>query len=129
MCNKKNIMKKHTILVAEDNQINQFLIKTILETNGFNVVIAENGRIACDELEKDLNSYALILMDLMMPIMNGYEATEEIRGILKSKIPIIAVSADVTSNVKEKCLAIGMNNYISKPYTSENLLKTILSYL
>ena len=122
-------MSKTNILVAEDNEMNQFLIKTILENNNYNVFIAENGLVACEELKSKPNFYYAILMDLMMPKMNGYEASEAIRNEIDKEIPIIAVSADVTSNVREKCTNAGMNAYVSKPYNANELLKVILSYL
>ncbi len=117
---------KIKILVAEDNAINQLLINTILTQEGFEVVVAENGKIAIDFLVD--SDFDIILMDLMMPEMNGYDATEYIRKNLtgrKSTIPIVAVSADVTKDVKEKCKAVGMDEYISKPYDSKHLIETI----
>ncbi len=114
------------ILVAEDNIINQMLMSTILLKEGFEIFMAADGEKAVEELEK--NEYDIVLMDLMMPIMNGFEATEYIRSKMnnvKKSIPIIAVSADVTKGVKEKCLSIGMNDYISKPYASEQLIGKI----
>jgi CheY-like chemotaxis protein len=122
-------MSKINILVAEDNDMNQLLIKTILENNDYDVFIAKNGLLACEELKKNMNFYSIILMDIMMPVMNGYEASQEIRKNIDKEIPIIAVTADVTSNVKEKCSNSGMTDYISKPYNAELLLKMILSYL
>lgn len=122
-------MSKINILVAEDNDMNQLLIKTILENNDYDVFIAKNGLSACEELKKNMNFYSIILMDIMMPLMNGYEASQEIRKNIDKEIPIIAVTADVTSNVKEKCSNSGMTDYISKPYNAELLLKMILSYL
>ncbi len=116
------------ILVAEDNKMNQFLIKILLEKNGFKVFIAENGEVACNELKTSDVEYSLVLMDLMMPIMNGFEATEEIRKNINPTIPIIAVTADVTSNIEEKCLQIGMNDYVSKPYIPDHLIKKIHFY-
>lgn len=113
------------ILVAEDNKMNQLLIKTLLQLKGFKVFIVENGEIACNELKTCDIQYSLVLMDLMMPVMNGFEATEEIRKNINSTIPIIAVTADVTSDVKDKCLNVGMNDYISKPYNSEDLISKI----
>jgi CheY-like chemotaxis protein len=122
-------MNKINILVVEDNSMNQLLIKMILEKYNYNVFIAENGLIACEELKSKLDFYSIILMDIMMPIMNGYEATQEIRKNIDQNIPIIAVTADVTSNVKEKCSEIGINNYISKPYNVDSLIEMIASYL
>ena len=118
--------KKIKILVAEDNAINQLLISTILKQEGFEVVVAKNGKIAIDILVD--SDFDIILMDLMMPEMNGYDATEYIRKKLngsKASIPIVAVSADVTIDVREKCKAVGMNEYISKPYDAKYLIETI----
>ncbi len=118
--------KQIKVLVVEDNAINQLLISTILNLESFEVVVADNGKIAIDIL---INSdFDIILMDLMMPEMNGYDATEYIRKKLtdnKSTIPIIAVSADVSKDVKDKCKAVGMNDYISKPYDAKHLLDLI----
>ena len=118
-------MNKIKILIAEDNQINQLLMKVILENNNYDFVIVENGLLACEELKSKPNYYSVILMDLMMPVMNGYKATEEIRKNINNKIPIIAVTADVTSNIKEKCLNTGMNDYIAKPFESLELINII----
>ena len=118
--------KQIKVLVVEDNAINQLLVSTILNLESFEVVVADNGKIAIDIL---INSdFDIILMDLMMPEMNGYDATEYIRKKLtdnKSTIPIIAVSADVSKDVKDKCKAVGMNDYISKPYDAKHLLDLI----
>lgn len=125
--NDIEILEIIKVLVAEDNSINQLLIKTILQKEGFTVDIADDGQKAVEAVEK--NNYNIILMDLMMPNMNGYEAGEHIRtkieGI-KSTIPIIAVSADVTKDVREKCLAVGMNDYVSKPYDAKQLIRKIM---
>jgi CheY-like chemotaxis protein len=115
--------QKVHILVAEDNQINQLLMKTVLDMEGFTYCIVENGLIATEKFQEE--KFDIILMDLMMPVMNGYEATSVIRNIIGSNIPIIAVSADVTADVKEKCLAVGMNDYISKPFKAEELIEKI----
>jgi CheY-like chemotaxis protein len=118
------------ILIAEDNVINQMLISTILAQEGYKTFIAENGVEAVEELAK--NEYDLILMDLMMPEMNGYEATEFVRKNMqepKKSIPIIAVTADVTTDVKAKCLTTGMNDYISKPYTQKELIALIQKHI
>lgn len=119
--------KKLKILLAEDNLINQFLAKTILAKLNHDVVTVENGAMALEEVQK--NKYDLILMDLMMPEMDGYEATQKIRNlsdIKLSKIPIIAFTADVTNSVISKCTEVGMNGYLSKPIDS-NLLNTTIN--
>lgn len=126
MVNYKSI----SILVAEDNAINQLLIKTILQKEGFEVEITDNGKLAIEALEKA--DFQIVLMDLMMPEMNGYETTFAIRTLkdpTKSKIPIIAVSADVTKDVQEKCFEAGMNDYISKPYEVFQLIEKIKEYV
>jgi PAS domain S-box-containing protein len=119
--------KKGSILVVEDVSLNQLLMKTLLEEFGYEMNIAGNGKIAIEKL-KDKN-YDLILMDLQMPEMNGFEATEYIRNTMKLDIPIIALTADVTTVDLEKCKKIGMNDYISKPIDDKLLYKKIGKYL
>jgi CheY-like chemotaxis protein len=109
------------VLVVEDVALNQLLMKTILDDFGFERDIAINGKMAIEKLEK--NTYDIILMDLQMPEMNGFEATHYIRNTMKSKIPIIALTADVTTVDVEKCKAAGMNDYVAKPI-DENILYT-----
>jgi PAS domain S-box-containing protein len=119
--------KKGRILVVEDVALNQLLMKTLLEEFGYEMEIAGNGKIALDKL-KDA-SYDLILMDLQMPEMNGFTATEQIRNTLKLKTPIIALTADVTTVDLEKCKAVGMDDYISKPIDDKLLYKKINKFL
>jgi CheY-like chemotaxis protein len=83
------------ILVVEDITLNQMLMKTILDDFGFDCEIAENGKIAVEKLKR--KEFDVVLMDLQMPVMNGFEATEYIRNTMKSSIPIIALTADVTT--------------------------------
>ena len=101
------------VLVAEDVPLNQFLIKTILDDFGFIVEIANNGKLAIEKMKN--NGYDVILMDLQMPEMNGFEATHYIRNTLKSSIPIMALTADVTTADVKKCKQAGMDDYIAKP--------------
>jgi two-component system, chemotaxis family, CheB/CheR fusion protein len=112
-------IKTMWVLVAEDIVLNQLLIKIILGDFGFEYDVAGNGKIAIEKLQT--NSYDIILMDLHMPVMNGFEATEYIRKTMKSQIPIIALTADVTTADISKCKESGMDDYISKPI-NENLL-------
>lgn len=112
-------IKNLRVLVAEDVILNQLLIKIILSDFGFEFDIVDNGKIAIEKLQT--NTYDIILMDLQMPEMNGFETTAYIRKTLKSKIPIIALTADVTTADVSKCKEFGMDNYISKPI-NENLL-------
>ncbi|WP_395045878.1 response regulator, partial [Flavobacterium sp.] len=124
---KNNTITKAKVLVAEDMSLNQLLIKILLEDFGFECDIAENGKIAIQKLQN--NSYDIVLMDIQMPEMNGFEATEFIRNEMKSKIPIIALTADVTTVDIKKSLDVGMNDYISKPIDEKLLLKKINNQL
>ncbi|WP_016988529.1 CHASE3 domain-containing protein [Flavobacterium sp. ACAM 123] len=112
------------VLLAEDIKLNQLLMKIILDDFNFKYDIADNGKIAIEKLQTE--SYDIILMDLQMPEMDGYEATAYIRDIMNLKIPIIALTADVTTADVEKCKAIGMNDYISKPLDERVLYTKII---
>jgi CheY-like chemotaxis protein len=120
-----NAVKNIRVLVVEDIALNQLLMKTLLDDFGFERDIATNGRIAIEKLEKE--TYDIILMDLQMPEMNGFEATAHIRTIMKSTIPIIALTADVTTVDLAKCKAVGMNDYIAKPVDERILYSKIIS--
>lgn len=120
-------MKNIQILVVEDIPLNQLLMKTLLDEFGFGKDVASNGKIAIEKMET--NTYDLILMDLQMPEMNGFEATDYIRTVLKSKVPILALTADVTTVDLAKCKAVGMNDYISKPVDERLLYSKIVSLL
>ncbi len=111
--------KNLKVLVVEDIALNQLLMKTLLDDFGFESDIASNGKLAIEKLAH--NTYDVILMDLQMPVMNGFEATQYIRDIMKSTIPIIALTADVTTVDLAKCKSVGMNDYIAKP-VDERLL-------
>ncbi len=117
-------IKNLNILVVEDIPLNQLLMKTILEDFGFGTDIADNGKIAIEKLKN--NKFDVILMDLQMPIMNGFETTMYIRDTMHSKIPIIALTADVTTADLAKCKSFGMNDYISKPLDDHLLYKKII---
>ncbi|HSN48748.1 MAG TPA: ATP-binding protein, partial [Flavobacterium sp.] len=121
------VIKNVKILVAEDIVLNQLLIKIILEDFGFEVDIVSNGKIAIEYLQK--NKYDIILMDLQMPEMNGFEAITYIRAKMNSKIPVIALTADVTTVDVEKCIALGLNDYISKPIEEKLLYSKIIKCL
>jgi two-component system CheB/CheR fusion protein len=123
----KTVIKNVKVLVAEDIVLNQLLIKIILEDFGFEVDIVSNGKIAIEYLQK--NKYDIILMDLQMPEMNGFEAITYIRAELNSKIPVIALTADVTTVDVEKCIALGLNDYISKPIEEKLLYSKIIKCL
>ncbi|MDI5897531.1 CheR family methyltransferase [Flavobacterium yafengii] len=118
------VVKNIKILVVEDITLNQLLMKTILDDFGFERDIADNGKIAIEKLL--VKSYDIILMDLQMPVMNGFETTEYIRNTLNLKIPIIALTADVTTVDLKKCKAVGMNDYIAKPIDEKLLFTKIV---
>ena len=118
-------MKGVKVLVVEDVALNRLLIKTLLMDYGFDYDFAENGKIGIGKLQAD--TYDIILMDLQMPIMSGFEATEYIRNSMNSKIPIIALTADVTTVDFAKCKAFGMDDYISKPIDDKELYSKIVS--
>jgi PAS domain S-box-containing protein len=120
-------IKNIKVLVVEDIALNQLLMKTLLDDFGFERDIAGNGKIAIEKLET--KSYDVILMDLQMPEMNGFEATEYIRTVMNSNIPIIALTADVTTVDLAKCKAVGMNDYIAKPVDERLLYNKIVSLI
>jgi len=125
---RKQIKYPLRILMAEDNKINQLFATTVLRKNGLEVDVAENGKIAIKKLQA--NDYDIILMDLHMPEMDGYTASEYIRREFdspKKDLPIIALTAAATTGEAEKCYAAGMNDYISKPYKPEDLLVKIVA--
>ena len=119
------------ILVVEDNKLNQMVMRKILSTSSnISFAIANNGKEALEALKKDI--YNLVLMDLQMPIMDGYEATEIIRsgelGYSLKNIPIIAVTADALTETKKRVLELGMNDYMTKPVNKELLFEKIYAY-
>jgi len=122
-----NEIKDIKVLLVEDIKLNQLLMKIILEDFKFKYDIADNGKIAIEKLQTE--TYDIILMDLQMPEMNGFEATKYIRSTMKSNIPIIALTADVTTVDVEKCKAVGMNDYVSKPLDERILYSKIIELL
>ncbi len=120
-------IKALKVLIVEDVPLNQLLIRTILDDFGFSCDVAENGKIAIEKLQTQ--PYDIVLMDLQMPEMNGFEATEYIRNTMKSNIPIIALTAYVTAVEVEKCKAVGMNDYITKPIDEKSLYEKIIGLL
>jgi len=120
-------LKNIKVLVVEDILLNQLLMKTVLDEFGFYREIAENGKIAVEMLKN--GEYDIILMDLHMPVMNGFEATEHIRSEMNLDIPIIALTADVTTVDLTKCKLVGMNDYIAKPVDERLLYSKIVSLI
>ena len=118
----------YTVLIAEDDILNQQAAKKILEKSGYNVIVSNDGKEAISVYKSD-SSIDFILMDIQMPVLNGYEATKVIRDIekqeQKERIPIIALTAYAMVGDREKCLASGMDDYISKPLQKSELIASI----
>ncbi|RVT73936.1 GAF domain-containing sensor histidine kinase [Flavobacterium sufflavum] len=114
---------KLKILLCEDNVINQKLAKSVIHNFGFDVDIAENGEEGIELLSK--NNYDLVLMDLQMPLKDGYETAQYIRTEMKSDIPIIAMTAHSFVGEQERCYSVGMDGYVPKPFKQLALLETI----
>jgi PAS domain S-box-containing protein len=119
-----NDLKNIKVLVVEDITLNQLLMKTLLDDFGFERDVADNGKIAIEMLQ--IKAYDAVLMDLQMPEMNGFEATDYIRNVMNSNIPIIALTADVTTVDLAKCKSVGMNDYIAKPVDERLLYSKII---
>jgi CheY-like chemotaxis protein len=122
-----NKLNQRKILIVDDNEMNRLVAEMIVQQNGAKTLHAENGQQAIEKLQDDIPD--IILMDLQMPVMNGYEATHYIRYILKNPIPIIALTANAIKGERENCLEAGMNDYISKPFKEQDLIQSILSLI
>ena len=119
------------ILVAEDIEINREIVSTLLEFTGITIDFAENGEIAYKLFTENPSAYNMIFMDIHMPEVDGYEATEKIRHFDNPRaktIPIIAMTADLFHEDVKKCMAVGMNGHLGKPLEMENLLSMIDKY-
>jgi len=116
------------ILLVEDNEINQQVAQELLQNSGFIVDIAENGKIAVNTVEK--TSYDLVLMDIQMPVMDGFEATRVIRKNPKFKdLPILAMSASAMTQDREDAMAAGMNDHVPKPIEPVQLFSALLEWI
>ena len=118
-----SILKGSRILLVEDNEMNRLVATTVLENYGVQFTEAVNGLEAVEILSRQ--SFDLVLMDMQMPVMNGIEATLRIRKEISADIPIIALTANAVKGENEKCIAAGMNAYVTKPFEEESLIKTI----
>lgn len=122
-----NFSPGHKILVAEDNKLNQLLLQYMFKQWNLNFTIAQNGQEVIDLLNKEI--FDLVLMDIQMPVMDGYSAAKWIRTELKSNIPIIAMTAYVLQSEKDKCFTYGMNEYFPKPINEVKLKQLLAKYL
>nr|WP_315188626.1 ATP-binding protein [uncultured Albidiferax sp.] len=118
------------LLLAEDNDINQQIAVELLQAAGAEVVVADNGRIALDLLDAAApDHFHAVLMDLQMPVMGGLEATQQIRANLRyAELPVIAMTAHALREERERCLAVGMVDHITKPLDPPTLLQTVLRW-
>ena len=125
----EEVRRKLRILLVEDNAVNQKLAVKILEKRGHRVVVAGNGSEALEAIGKE--NFHVVLMDVQMPVMDGYTATRKIRkreekfGTSQKHIPIIAMTAHAMKGDREKCLAAGMDDYITKPINPNTLFPVI----
>ncbi|NOQ15837.1 MAG: response regulator [Methyloprofundus sp.] len=129
--NKSLPLRTENILIVEDAMINQILIVNILQQQGFSPSCVNNGQEAVNAYLA--NKYHLILMDLQMPIMDGYTATAQIRNIEQTQqsnnTPIIALTANTTKGISEKVYAIGMNDFLTKPFKADTIKSTLAKWL
>jgi len=120
------------ILLVEDNILNQKVVTFNLKKYNYGVTSVKDGTEALEAIKT--GDYSLVLMDLMLPGMNGYEITGAIRKYekendIKEQIPIIAITANTLDNDREKCLKVGMNEYLPKPFTAEQLIEKIRIFI
>jgi CheY-like chemotaxis protein/HPt (histidine-containing phosphotransfer) domain-containing protein/anti-sigma regulatory factor (Ser/Thr protein kinase) len=122
-----HILADKKILLVEDNEMNRVVAETILNQYGATISEAVNGVEAVDALRH--NNFDIVLMDIQMPVMDGLEATRLIRRELASNIPVIALTANAVKGEMEKCIQAGMNDYLSKPFEEEDLVRLIAKWL
>ncbi len=122
----KDLLQR-TILLVEDNELNRLLAISLLKRWNAHVVVAVDGEEAIEAIK--LHDPKLVLMDLQMPVLDGFQATYKIRNELQSTVPIIALTANALESEKEACVGAGMNDYISKPYQAEDLYLKIIKNL
>ena len=125
-------LKGDPVLVVDDNTINQMVAVAVLESLGLTHATAENGLIALEQLSRA--SFDLVLMDCQMPEMDGFEATAVIRhrqreGLLGRTLPVIALTANAVEGDRERCIAAGMDDYLSKPYSRDQLIVMLERWL
>ncbi|MCF0222469.1 MAG: response regulator [Fibrobacter sp.] len=126
---KTNQFAGKRILLVEDNEMNRMIVLHLLRETHVEIDVAENGKIACQKVEENVPGYYdVVLMDIQMPVMDGYTATRNIRDMenpLRANIPIVAMTADAFEAEREKALSVGMNGHIAKP-VDFNLLLGVL---
>lgn len=120
------------ILLVEDNLLNQKVVIFNLKKYNYNVTAVTNGPEAIEQVKR--HAYDLVLMDIMLPEMDGYEITEAIReyetaNAIEKPVPIIAITANTLDNDRERCFKVGMNEYLSKPFTAAQLIEKIRIFI
>lgn len=127
---REDVLDNKTVLVVDDDMRNVFALSSVLESYNMKVIIGKNGREGIDKLEQNSDKVDLVMMDIMMPEMDGYEAMREIRKKKKfKKLPIIALTAKAMKDDREKCLAAGANEYLAKPVDTEKLISLLRVWL
>jgi CheY-like chemotaxis protein/signal transduction histidine kinase len=123
------VLQGRTVLLTDDDLRNTFALSKLLKKHGMKIVIADNGQMAIEKL-KEQKSIELVIMDIMMPVMDGYQAMREIRAQQQfQKLPIIALTARAMPEEQEKCIAAGANDYLTKPVDIERLLTLLRVWL
>lgn len=124
-------LKGARVLLAEDNELNQMVALGVLENLGCRVDVVENGHDALERLqEKSADHYAIVLMDIQMPVMDGITATQKIRSVLgMTNLPVVAMTAHALQEERERCLAAGMNDHISKPIDARDVKMKIIKWI
>lgn len=124
-------LSRFKVLLVEDNELNREIAKDILHDHNIKVVEAENGSIAVDIIDKaKAGEFNAVFMDIQMPVMDGYQATREIRSLHtpNAQIPIIALTANAFEEDKKKCFAVGMDDHIAKPVSSKKIIETLMKF-
>lgn len=127
MENNTLLLEGKKILVVDDSVLNRLIATTILKKKGVLLMEAENG-VKAIELMRE-NTFDLVLMDIQMPELNGYDAATKARNELKLSTPIIALTGNATEGEKEKCVETGMSDYLPKPFSKDQLLEIVCNWI
>jgi CheY-like chemotaxis protein len=130
--NIDNLFNGYSILLVEDVEINREIVKVLLEPTGIEIDCAENGKEAVRMFSRSPEEYDMIFMDVQMPEMDGYEATQRIRALnipTAKTVPIVAMTANVFREDVERCLEVGMNSHVGKPLDFDEVLDRLRNFL